>query len=84
MMYVVSIYNKSGSFIREYVNVRAVNYIDKHAGNVSVFGEGLMTHRYPTDCDMQLLSDGGNYCISGSIIGIFEVQSPNFLKRGGY
>lgn len=40
---------------------------------ITITGEEMLTHHFPTDCNYQLISDNGNYSIDSSVIGTFEV-----------
>lgn len=72
-MYTISVYDKSKALIATYEHINTINYQNKYMIDVTVSGKELLKHKFPTDCDLQLLSDNGNYSISSSIIGTFEI-----------
>lgn len=73
-MYKVSIYNKSKKLISVYERIHTVKYENELVGTViTITGEEMLTHHFPTDCNYQLISDNGNYSIDSSVIGTFEV-----------
>lgn len=69
----VAIYDKSKKRVAVYENIHTINYVDVFGDALSISGDELLTHVFPTSCNLQLLSDGGNYCIDASIIGTVEI-----------
>ena len=72
-MYNVSIYDKNKRLVAEYEDIHTINYTDDLIESISISGNELLTHKFPTAYNYQLLSDTGNYSIDKSIIGTFEV-----------
>lgn len=73
LMYKVSIYNKSKKMVAVYDKIHTIKYVDILGEIITVSGEEIMTHNFPTTRNYQLLSDDGNYSIDESIIGTFEI-----------
>lgn len=72
-MFQVSIYDKSKRRVAVYDNIHTINYVNVLGESVSVSGEELLTHVFPTSYNLQLLADSGNYCVDASIIGTVEI-----------
>lgn len=72
-MYRVSIYDKSRKKIASYERIHTICYINIIGENISVSGEEMLTHSFPTDRNYHLLSDDGNFSVDKSIIGTFEI-----------
>ncbi len=72
-MYKVSIYNKSKKIVATYTDIDTVKYIDILGDSISISGDKLLTHEFPTNVDYHLFSKNGNFSIDRSVIGTFEV-----------
>lgn len=72
-MYKVSIYNKSKKQVAVYDRIHTIKYLDILGEIVTVTGEEMLTHSFPTTCNYQLLSNDGNYSIDESVIGTIEI-----------
>ena len=59
--------------VATYLDIHTVKYIDFLGDSISVTGEDLLTHEFPTSRDYHLFSKDGNYSIDHSVIGTFEV-----------
>lgn len=74
-MYRIQIYDKSKKLIATYERIHTVKYVEIYGEPVTVSGIEMLTHKFPTSVNYQLLSDDGNYSIDKSIIGTFEVRN---------
>lgn len=75
-MYTVTIYDTSMKKFKSYSSIHTIKYFDNiiESDWITVTGDDILTHHFPFNCNYQLLADNGNYSISSSIIGSFEIQ----------
>lgn len=72
-MFQVAIYDPKKRLIATYANIHTIKYLDVLSETVTVSGDEMLTHWFPSDVNYHLYSDDGNYSISKSVIGTFEV-----------
>lgn len=72
-MFQVAIYDPKKRLVATYANIHTIKYINILGETVIVAGDEMLTHEFSLYADYHLYSDDGNYAISKSVIGTFEV-----------
>ncbi len=73
-MYSITIYDKSKNIFKTYEHIHTIRYFDILEDWLTISGNEILSHNFPCSANYQLISDCGNYSISKSIIGSFEVE----------
>lgn len=77
-MYTVTIYDKSKRKFKSYHHIFSIEYLTLYDEEwVTVSGEAILSHPFPTNAGYRLMSDAGNYSIESSLVNSIEIEKES-------